>query len=415
MADLEFQILCKAIEAHGFDALAEARITHAFFLDPDNAAVFDWMRDHWAKYGETPSEDAYYREYPADRLIETPEPLDYYIDELRDQHRLAGLLTLIESTKDPIGNRDSEIAIKLLASGLEALHIEVADLHDQDATQTYAARKEYYEMLKQSPGMKGLPTGFPSMDIATGGLQKEQLITLVGLQKTFKSMLLMCMNIACHAHGARTLFASFEMSTQEQTTRHDALRAGISLSRLQSGAIVPWEWKKLDRMGRGLDAMKPMVYVHDPAGTTTVSAIAAKISQHKPDVVFIDGTYLLDPEVQGVEPNSAQALTGITRSLKRLAQRAEIPIVQTTQALTWKSRKGLTLDSIGYSSSFAQDSDVIFGVEEIKDNDREIMLRIIASRNCPRKDVFLMVDLEHGIIQETESVTYESDDREEDD
>lgn len=409
MADLEFQILCRAIEEHGFGALAEARITHSFFQDADNAAMFDWMRDHWAKYGETPSEDAYYREYPADNLIETPEPLAYYIDELRDQYRLAGLLSLIESTKEPIRNRDSEIAIKLLAGGLEALHIEVADLHDNDATQTYEDRREYYKTMARSP-VRGLPTGFPTMDVATGGLQKEQLITLVGLQKTFKSMLLMCMNIACHQAGARTLFASFEMSTQEQLTRHDALRSKISLTRLQNGSIKPSEWDRLDDMGKGLDAMPPMVYVHDPAGTTTVSAIAAKIAQHKPDVVFIDGTYLLDAENDKVEPNSAQALTGITRSLKRLAQRSQVPIVQTTQALTWKSRKGLTLDSIGYSSSFAQDSDVIFGVEEIKDNDREIMLRIIASRNCPRKDVYLAVNLEYGSIVETEQVSYESDD-----
>src|SRR5215831_7152454 len=107
-----------------------------------------------------------------------------------------------------------------------------------------------------------------------------------------------------------------------------------------------------------------MTFVHDPAGTTTVSALAAQIQKERPDVCYIDGTYLMDAEVERAEPGSAQALTSITRSLKRLAQRLEIPIVQTTQALSWKARGGkLSLDSIGYSSSFAQDSDVIFGVE----------------------------------------------------
>ena len=154
-----------------------------------------------------------------------------------------------------------------------------------------------------------------------------------------------------------------------------------------------------------------MVYVHDPAGTTTVSALAAQIRKERPDVAFVDGTYLMDAEVERADPGSAQALTSITRSLKRLAQLLEIPIVQTTQALSWKARGGkLSLDSIGYSSSFAQDSDVIFGVEEIKDNDHEIKLRILASRNCPRHDVVLALDLDHGSIMETEEIDYGADD-----
>ena len=416
-ADIEYLILCKMLEvSDGFQAVAEARITHNFFVDEGNAERFRWMQDHWSTYGASPGEEAFHREYPSDSLVKTPEPLAYYIDELRDYHKMVLLTTLTDEIQGPMKNGDGDIVTKILAAGLEGLHIEVADLHDLDASRTYEDRQEYYRMLAASPGMKGLPTGFASMDQATSGLQKEQLITLVGLQKSYKSMLLMCMNIAAHQAGNRTLFASFEMSTQEQTTRHDALRAGISLTWLQTGKILPWEWKKLDRMGHGLDAMPPMVFVHDPAGTTTVSAIAAKINQHKPDVVFIDGAYLMDPEIPNVEPNSAQALTGITRSLKRLAQRAQIPIVQTTQALTWKTPRGkLTLNSIGYSSSFAQDSDVIFGVEETKDekgdiSDREILLRIIASRNCPRKDVRLLLDLDHGSILEIEEVEYDEDD-----
>ena len=39
---------------------------------------------------------------------------------------------------------------------------------------------------------------------------------------------------------------------------------------------------------------------------------------------------------QGEPKGSPQALTNITRSLKRLAQRFDIPIVGTTQVLSWK-------------------------------------------------------------------------------
>lgn len=415
MPDIQWETISRTIKDRAFQALADARITSEYFSE-DNVPVFEWMRNHWTEYKESPSEQAYYREFPSDLLVETPEPMAYYVDELRESYRYFRIIQMLDTIKEPLDNHDTAIVLKLLAAGMQDIHIDVADLLDDTLTDAKAMedRMTYYDNLSTQTGLLGWPTGFPSMDQATGGLQKGQLITLVGLQKVKKSMLLMVMNIAAHRAGARTLFASFEMTNIEQSTRHDALRSGISLTRLQRGQHNLAERRKLIATMHELEDMQPLVLIHDPAGTTTVSAIAAKIALHQPDVVFIDGTYMLDPEINA-ERNSAQALTSITRSLKRLAQRAEIPIVQTTQALTWKSRKGLTLDSIGYSSSFAQDSDVIFGVEEVKGeggeaSDRELLLRIIASRNCPRQDVRLSTMLEYGTITEADDVKFESDD-----
>jgi hypothetical protein len=416
MADIEWQLLCKTIETRSFQSLAEARITEDFFTE-ENVAVFRWMRDHWLKYGESPGEAAYYREWPHDALVETPEPLVYYVDELRDHHRTVLVTTMLDQIKKPMTNGDSEIVVKILAAGLEEIQTEVSAtqddiLTDPDLMQTLV---DYFDNLATNTGLVGWRTGFPAMDLATGGLQRDQLVTLTGLQKKKKSMLLMCMNIAAHRDGASTLFISFEMSNLEQEIRHTALRSNISLTRLQRGKHTADERKRLIRMMHEMDGMQPMVMVYDPGGTTTVSAIAAKISQYKPDICFIDGTYMMDAEGVRADPGSPQALTSITRSLKRLAQRSHIPIVQTTQSLAWKARGGkLTLDSIGYTSSFGQDSDVVFGVEEVKEGgeikEQEMLLRILASRNCPPRDVRLDVNLDYGLITEIEEPDYGADD-----
>jgi len=418
MPDIEYQTLCRAIQDRDFNTLAHARITDAFFLDPDNAAVFDWMRDHWSRYGSSPSEDAFHREYPADNLIETPEPLSYYVDELREQRRYAMLTGMLDSVKEPLKNQDTDIAVKLLATGLEGLHQEVTELLDEKLNDTGEERVTYYKDMMTAKGLLGWSTGFHSMDFATSGLQRGQLVTLAGNPKVKKSLLLMCMNIAANDAGAKTMYVSFEMTNQEQRTRHDALRAGISLTHLQQPAqMIDWEWKKLGRMMHTLEDKPSCVLVHDPTSTTTVSAVRAKIALHHPDVVLIDGAYMMECEDPSLTANSAQALTHITRSLKRLAQQADVAVVQTTQALLSRTPKGkLNLGSIGYSSSFAQDSDVVFGVEAVKDTegnfaDNEALLRILASRNCSPRDVRLIVDLDHGSIMEGEDVEYEDDDK----
>jgi archaellum biogenesis ATPase FlaH len=421
MADIEYQTICRTLRERNFDALEHARITSAFFLDPDNAAVFDWMKEHWSKYQESPSEEAFHREYPADQLIETAEPLAYYIDELRDQRRYAMLNDMLDGIKEPLNNNDTDIAVRLLAAGLEGLQLEVTELLDEWVNDTGEERMSYYQSLTtRADGLLGWPTGFPSMDQATSGLQKGQLITMAGTTKVKKSMLLMCMTIAANQAGAKAMYVSFEMSNREQTTRHDALRAGISLTRLQHGRHTPEEHRKLKVMIHEVESRPALVMVHDPTSTTTVSAIRAKIAQHRPDVVYIDGAYMMECEDPGITPNSPQALTSITRSLKRLAQQTDVPIVQTTQALTWKTPKGkLSVNSIGYSSSFGQDSDVVFGVEAIlgsdgQINDRETLLRILASRNCSPRDVRLIVDLDRGYIVEGDDAKFEADDDEDD-
>ena len=102
------------------------------------------------------------------------------------------------------------------------------------------------------------------------------------------------------------------------------------------------------------------------------------------------------------EANTPQALTNITRSLKRMAQRFQVPIVISTQVLNWKMRKGqVTADSIGYSSSFYQDADVIFGLQREDENvDDTRLLKILASRNSGLTEVSMLWDWNTGQFRE---------------
>jgi replicative DNA helicase len=95
-------------------------------------------------------------------------------------------------------------------------------------------------------------------------------------------------------------------------------------------------------------------------------------------------------------------MTNITRALKRLAQKTSIPVVATTQVLNWKMRKGqVTADAIGYSSSFHQDADVIFGLQrEDETVDDTRTLKVIANRNGGFKEVALMWNWETGLFRE---------------
>ena len=151
----------------------------------------------------------------------------------------------------------------------------------------------------------------------------------------------------------------------------------------------------------------------DISSLTTVSAIAGKVQQHKPDLLVVDGVYLMDDE-QGEPKGSPQALTNITRSLKRLAQRFDIPIVGTTQVLSWKigNRKSrqITAESIGYTSSFAQDSDLVVGVESDPDIENQAILRVVLARTAPKGEVRINWDWNTMDFSEVEDDTNDNND-----
>jgi replicative DNA helicase len=405
-------LLSKIITEKTLVPVLDARVTLDWFIDQEHYEVYTWVLKFFESFGAAPGPEALEHEFPEYQLTEVDEPLEFYIEALKDAYRYSQLIETLESVKEPLSEGRSDEAIKSLASSLERIQQEISPLTDIDFTENTEARLEQYRELSSSPGLRGITTGFPTMDKLTLGFQPEQLITLVGTPKSGKSAVLLRMAIASHLAAYRPMFLTFEMSNDEQAFRHDTFRARISYNRLTSGSLTRPEKKRLEKMMRGLSAMPPMTFVHDVSSTTTVSGIAAKIAQIKPDIIYVDGVYLMDTELPGVEAFTAQGLTSITRSMKKLAQRTKKPIVQTTQVLPGKyqRRRGVTLDSIGYTSSFAQDSDAIFGAEEIEGEEKKIRLRAVAGRNIPRNRIIeLSWDWDTGTIEEIEEVEDEED------
>jgi replicative DNA helicase len=245
-----------------------------------------------------------------------------------------------------------------------------------------------------------MATGFKVMDMATAGLQPGQLVTIIAPPKTGKSVLAMQMAVNVHNDGFTPMFQSFEMSNLEQQHRHDAMRAHISHGRLIRGALTPVEEARYREMLTKMGSMHKF-YLTESISGATVSQLALKLEKHRPEILFVDGVYLMFDEISQ-ERGTPLALKNITQSMKRLAQKYQIPIVQSTQVLRAKMTRGqVTADSIGYSSSFHQDSDVIFALQrQDEEDDSSRLLRIVASRNCGPAEVELLWDWEEGKFEE---------------
>ena len=307
-------------------------------------------------------------------------------------------------------------AIALLNSGLQEVSGDTTYSRDVNIIDQWEERlARYAEMRDRPEGLIGISTGFPGLDRLTSGIRPQQLITFVGEAKRGKSMLTMVMAERATAEGVPPLLVSFEMSVEEQAARYDAYVSKVSHTGLLRGMSTSAEVSRLDRALRARKNSNPFVLVEDIASATTVSSLAAKIKQHDPGIVFVDGVYMMDDE-NGEPKGSPQALTNITRSLKRLAQQFKIPIVITTQVLSSKlssrTSRRVTADAIGYSSSFVQDSDTVMSVERDPDYEDRSIVRVILSRTSPHGEVTIKWDWDNMDFTEVTDADDDNDDTE---
>lgn len=401
-ADNELRLLSKAIRDRDIAPLLEAGVTDDWFFNDENRQIWKFVRNHWTKYQEVPTAVTIKDNFPTYRLLAVEDSLEYLVDQLVEYRRRQSTITLLQDASEAIAAGDHNSAITVMSQGVARIADEgISQSADMDLTKEPLKRFDEYLGVKTRPnGLLGMATGFQTIDKATAGLQPGQLITIIAPPKTGKSVLALQMAVNIHRDGNVPMFQSFEMNNYEQQLRHDAMRANISYSRLSRGGL------HLDEEKRYKDELNVMAdmhkfYLSDSVSAMTVSGLAAKIDKLRPDIVFVDGVYLMVDEISGKQ-NEPQALTNITRSLKQLAQAKKIPVVISTQVLLWKMKgKKVSADAIGYSSSFYQDSDVILGLQrQDEEDDTSRELKIVASRNSGPASSDLLWDWEEGKFEE---------------
>jgi replicative DNA helicase len=409
-ADNELRLLSRAIRTRDITPLLEAGVEDNWFFVDENKQVWRFIRQHWTRYAEVPTAVTVKDNFPTYRLLAVDDSAEYLLDQLIEYRKRQSIIDVVQTSAEAIASGDHNAALAVMNQGIARIADDgPSESTDIDLTENATKRFEEYLNIKTRPnGLIGFATGFKTIDEATAGLQPGQLVTIIAPPKTGKSVLAMQMAVNVHRDGFVPMFQSFEMTNMEQQHRHDSMRAQIAHSRLIRGNLNKDEEA---RYMKALEEMEQMhkFYLTDSVSAMTVTGLAAKIEKIRPDIVFIDGVYLMTDDVSG-EQNTPQALTSITRNLKHLAMAKQLPIVVSTQVLLWKMKKRqVSADAIGYSSSFYQDSDVILGLQkqdEEDDSSRE--LRIVASRNCGPATSDLLWDWEEGKFEEYGSPQFKS-------
>jgi archaellum biogenesis ATPase FlaH len=392
-------------------SLAEVGDIQARFFTNDKwREAFTYITSYYRDHGEVPSLRVMINDCPKVRLVDTDEPWGDLIHRLQKQH-VRGIINqylsdVVADMEEIDVNGDPQIpdidmAVNRLGALVGKIHNDVPKGRDVDVTQNGSERLARYRERKNNPGMMvGIPSGFETIDRATQGFQPGQLITLTGLTKASKSVFALLMAKAAQEAGKRVLYITFEMTCEEQEQRLDSYRAGFNDMKLLSGNITEEEWSRLEAAVAETENLPPLVFSED---CMTVTAIGAKIDLLKPDIVVVDGVYMMEDEI-GESKGSPQALANIVSSLKFMAMNREICIIDVTQSTPARTKgEVLNHDSIMGSRAFTHYSNVVIGVERTEDvNMRK--LRIIMTRRGTPTECLVMMDFNTGTFMELEAM-----------
>lgn len=274
----------------------------------------------------------------------------------------------------------------------------------RDLTPLLAEAFERFEKLSSAEHeLRGVPTGFKSLDDILGGFQKSDLIILAARPSVGKTAL--ALDIArrtASEHQIPVGIFSLEMSADQLVDRIVAAQSKTDASLIRKGVRAQtgtWREDVFKNIRDALDDLsRTPIFIDDQPGNTIMKmrSAARKLKIEKGlKLLVVDYLQLMATSSARANDSMVQQVTEISRGLKHLARELDIPVIalsQLSRAIETRGGKP-KLSDLRDSGSLEQDADCVIFIhsndEDLRDENgrmKEVQRRelIIAKhRNGP--------------------------------
>ncbi len=246
----------------------------------------------------------------------------------------------------------------------------------------------------------GIPTGFTDFDHLTSGLQPGNLIIIAARPSMGKTILVLniAQNVALEQKRPVAFFG-LEMSAQDIAMRMLASESRINFWRLRTGSFSEDQWRPITEGARRLtDA--PILINDDPCLTVqSLHDEALRLKNEHSNLALIIVDYLQMLEVATKYNTREEDLSEISRALKILASKLNVPVIACSQLSREVERrldKRPRLSDLRGSGAIGETADLVaflhrddyYGDEDLE-NRVEARIMIKKQRNGPTGTVML--------------------------
>lgn len=268
---------------------------------------------------------------------------------------------------------------------LSQQHLHKGFIHVKDALADSFDRLD--ELHKSDGQMRGVATGWRSLDNLLSGMQQSNLLILAARPGTGKTAF--ALNIAQHVAVKEKQpvgFFSLEMSKEELIDRLLVSEANIDAWKLKTGRLGEDEFARLsDAMG--VLAESP-IYIDDTPGMSILemrTKARRLAAEYGLKLIIMD--YLTLARASRNMESRVQEVAEISMGLKNIAKELKIPVIALSQLNRSVEHRGSNqpqLSDLRESGAIEQDADVVMFLYREDSEDREgIKLSIAKHRNGP--------------------------------
>jgi replicative DNA helicase len=290
---------------------------------------------------------------------------------LQNSYLYRSLKAAIDTTGKIAAKDGLPVAISKLRETLANLEDVASDYSDIDVQTSTGVKARYQHLVTMIHEAKHrlINTPWETMNKAVSFLRQGDMAIIAARQSIGKTwqMLYWCNYLASRQN--KCLFFSKEMSRETIEDRLEAMRLGINYVKLRAGTLSgadlrKWNASKKARRGEPY----PVKIIGDTSEKGIgIDFICAKIREYKPEVVFIDGAYLLQVDGASAKMEDTQRYSMISRRLKAVALAYNVILIislqfnRTVEDKTGKAKAALS--AIYGSDAWGQDADWVISIE----------------------------------------------------
>jgi len=323
-----------------------------------------WIGQYFIKHSAVPSISRFNAAFPYFIPSESRDPLtDLFESELARKRNMVFRAKVAEMQAQIMDGADplelvTELNKMFLINSAATLQSGTYD------RSLYFAERQMYSF------------GVNFLDASTGGLVAGDLVYIAGRPGSNKTTFAEWLITGWRLEGKRILYISNENLASEVMPKLDAFLGGwnpIQHRYRKFDARTKTLIEHVTYIGRMMDG--EIIIPEEPAFTT--AEVANYINEYKPDIVLIDGVYLMN---EGKRPVTTwEDVAAVSRGLKRLARKTMLPFIGVIQANRDAEGGRVGRGNLAHSDAMLQDADTVIGLNKQQGTNR-VIGQIVKSR-----------------------------------
>lgn len=290
--------------------------------------------------------------------------VDYYdhalnIQEKFVRRRLWALGSQLAS--DVYSPKDTNDLLNSIQRDLSLINQEVASSEITTLNDAIKGVFKQIEVNLSGDHLSGTDTGFKTLNKATGGLQKGNLIIVAGSTSNGKSSLAIALTETAARQGHGVAFYSLEMTSKELASRLLAMNSGVSSKDILYSQLEP---EYIELLDKGANRLHDLPIYFDDNSTSNIDQIIASIRSMKSkyDITGAVVDYLQILNVNQSSTNKEQAMGDVARRLKNLAKELNIWVIALSQLNRDNLNPVPNLNRLRDSGQIAEAADIVMFV-----------------------------------------------------